>query len=101
MIIGRQAIFAMLCLSVATSLSAQTGNSNNAAAVSSQVKAKNAAVHSSPPDGQKIFEQNCSRCHNAPMGFSSRISGTVVRHMRVRAGLSEENAQALMRFFNP
>jgi cytochrome c5 len=101
MIIGRQAIFAMLCLSVATSLSAQAGNSNNAAAIPSQAKAKNVAVHSSLPDGQKIFEQNCSRCHNAPMGFSPRISGTVVRHMRVRAGLSEQDAQALMRFFNP
>jgi cytochrome c5 len=52
-------------------------------------------------DGQQVWEQNCSRCHNAPQGFSSRISGTIVRHMRVRAGLSKQDEQALMRFLNP
>jgi len=52
-------------------------------------------------NGERVFEQNCSRCHNAPEGFSSRISGTIVRHMRTRANLSEEDAQAVLRFFNP
>jgi cytochrome c5 len=52
-------------------------------------------------DGQLVFDQNCSRCHNAPEGFSPRISGTVVRHMRVRAGLSAEDEKALLRFLNP
>ncbi len=52
-------------------------------------------------DGQRIFEQNCSRCHNPPDGFSPRISGTVVRHMRVRANLSEQDMKALMKFFHP
>jgi cytochrome c5 len=52
-------------------------------------------------EGQRIFEQNCSRCHNPPDGFSPRISGTVVRHMRVRANLSEHDAQLLMKFFHP
>jgi len=52
-------------------------------------------------DGQKVFEQNCSRCHNAPEGFSPRISATIVRHMRVRASLSKEDEQKLLRFFNP
>ncbi|MEI9979827.1 MAG: cytochrome c [Edaphobacter sp.] len=52
-------------------------------------------------DGERIFAQNCSRCHNAPEGFSPRISGTVVRHMRVRAQLSQRDAEELLRFFNP
>lgn len=52
-------------------------------------------------DGQRVFEQNCSRCHNAPEGFSSRISGTITRHMRVRAGLSKQDEQAILRFLNP
>jgi cytochrome c5 len=51
--------------------------------------------------GQRIFEQNCSRCHTDPDGFSSRISGTVVRHMRVRASLSQHDEQQLLRFLNP
>jgi cytochrome c5 len=52
-------------------------------------------------NGQRVFEQNCSRCHATPSGFPPRISGTIVMHMRVRASLSQEDAQALLRFFNP
>jgi len=62
-----------------------------------------AAAHNTPKinEGQRVFEQNCSRCHNPPDGFSPRISSTVVRHMRVRANLSEEDVKALMKFFHP
>jgi cytochrome c5 len=52
-------------------------------------------------EGERIFQQNCSRCHNAPNGFSPRISGTILRHMRVRASLSQHDEQELLRFFNP
>jgi cytochrome c5 len=52
-------------------------------------------------DGARAFKQNCSRCHNAPEGFSPRISGAIVRHMRVRAALSQQDEEALLRFFNP
>lgn len=66
-------------------------------------KPAQASVHAAPKmnEGQRVFEQNCSRCHNPPDGFSPRISSTVVRHMRVRANLSEEDAKALMKFFHP
>ena len=52
-------------------------------------------------DGQKVFEQNCGRCHNAPQGFSPSISEAVSRHMRVRANLSQADYEALLRFLNP
>ncbi|MGA2051264.1 MAG: cytochrome c [Terracidiphilus sp.] len=52
-------------------------------------------------DGERVFQQHCSRCHTAPDGFSPRISGTVVRHMRVRASLSQHEEQELLHFFNP
>lgn len=59
-------------------------------------------VHSVNPNrGQQVFNQNCSRCHNAPDGFSSRISGTIAMHMRARANLSAADYQALVRFLNP
>lgn len=51
--------------------------------------------------GQQVFEQNCSRCHNAPEGFPSSISGTIAMHMRTRANLSEADYKALRRFLNP
>jgi cytochrome c5 len=62
-----------------------------------------AATHTAQhvDEGQRIFEENCSRCHTAPNGFSPHIAGTVLRHMRVRASLSEHDEKELLRFFNP
>lgn len=51
--------------------------------------------------GERVFKQNCSRCHNAPQSFPPQISGTVVRHMRVRASLSQEDELNLLKFLNP
>lgn len=64
---------------------------------------KAVAAHNSQTqdEGERIFQQNCSRCHWAPDGFSPRISGTIVRHMRVRASLSEHDEKELLRFLNP
>lgn len=52
-------------------------------------------------EGRRVFEQNCARCHNAPEGFPPSITGTIVRHMRVRANLSRHDEQVLLRYFNP
>ena len=65
-----------------------------------QKKATQPAQGSEDP-GEQVFEQNCSRCHAAPEGFSTRISGTIVRHMRVRASLSEKQERELMKYLNP
>jgi cytochrome c5 len=51
--------------------------------------------------GQQVFDQNCGRCHNSPEGFSSSISATIAKHMRVRAGLSDADYKALLHFLNP
>jgi cytochrome c5 len=62
-----------------------------------------AATHASQPQdaGERVFKQQCSRCHTAPDGFSPRISGTIVRHMRICASLTERQEQELLRFLNP
>jgi mono/diheme cytochrome c family protein len=65
---------------------------------------KAAPVHQAaqqPSEGERVFAQNCSRCHTTPDGFSPRISGTIAMHMRVRASLSKHDTQELMRFLNP
>ena len=51
--------------------------------------------------GERVFNQNCSRCHEAPQTFPPQISGTIVRHMRVRASLSAQDEKALLKFLNP
>jgi cytochrome c5 len=81
----------------AQSVARQLAPDKNSAA-SQAAQRKQPASHS---EGERIFAQNCSRCHNAPDGFSPRISGTVVRHMRVRAQLSQHDEQELLRFLNP
>jgi cytochrome c5 len=52
-------------------------------------------------DGERAFRRNCSRCHQAPESFSPSISGTIVRHMRVRANLSREDERAILKYLNP
>jgi cytochrome c5 len=52
-------------------------------------------------DGEKKFKQNCSRCHEAPQELSPHISGTILRHMRVRASLSQQDERDILKFLNP
>jgi cytochrome c5 len=88
-----------LVVVAATPAIPQTASSSTTA-----VKKPAATTHASQQhedNGSRIFQQNCSRCHTSPEGFSPRISGTVVRHMRVRASLSQHDEQELLRFFNP
>ncbi len=58
-----------------------------------------AAVHQDP--AERAFQTHCSRCHNAPETLSPSLTGTVVRHMRVRANLSAEEERLIYSFFNP
>jgi cytochrome c5 len=53
------------------------------------------------PQGQRVFRQNCARCHDAPQSFPPQVSGTILRHMRVRASLSAADEKAVMEFMNP
>ena len=58
--------------------------------------------HPATPDrGQRVFQQNCARCHSAPENLSPSASGAVARHMRVRANLSDADFIALLHFLNP
>ena len=52
-------------------------------------------------EGETKFRQNCSRCHNAPEELPTRITGTVLLHMRVRASLSEADQQAILHYLAP
>jgi cytochrome c5 len=51
--------------------------------------------------GERVFEVNCSRCHQAPMGLPPRITGTVIMHMRTRARLSRQDERLLLKFLAP
>jgi len=59
---------------------------------------KTAAVPHDP--AVRAFQTHCSRCHSAPETLSPSLTGTVVRHMRVRANLSAEEERLIYSFFN-
>jgi cytochrome c5 len=88
-----------VALLAAIPLASETSKTDGPQAPSGAKQAKDAP--SQQIDGDQVFQQNCARCHTVPETFSPRVSGTVVRHMRVRAGLSAEDEKALLRFLNP
>lgn len=63
-----------------------------------------AATASAPQDenlhleGEKSFRSNCSRCHAAPPRFSPRMMATIVRHMRVRANITDQEMRQILRY---
>lgn len=106
---GKASLTGMLLLAVvgAGLAGARSSPAQNSAADTRQ--ASHPASHSAPRPmetqsgnvGERVFRQNCSRCHNAPEGFSPRISATIVRHMRMRANLSRHDEQELLKYLNP
>jgi len=47
-------------------------------------------------EGEKRFRANCSRCHAAPHKFPPRMMATIVRHMRVRATITDEDMRLVL-----
>jgi len=49
-------------------------------------------------EGERRFHANCGRCHAAPQKFPPRVMATVVRHMRVRATITDEDMRYILRY---
>lgn len=49
-------------------------------------------------EGEKRFRANCARCHLAPPKFAPRMMSTIVRHMRVRANITDEDMRLVLRY---
>jgi hypothetical protein len=47
-------------------------------------------------EGERRFQSNCGRCHAAPQKFPPRMMGTIVRHMRVRATITDEDMKLVL-----
>ena len=47
-------------------------------------------------EGQKRYLTNCGRCHQSPRQLSPREMSMAVRHMRVRAMLTQEDMNYLL-----
>ncbi|HEY6307814.1 MAG TPA: hypothetical protein VI488_15285 [Candidatus Angelobacter sp.] len=51
-------------------------------------------------EGEKRFHSNCGRCHAAPPKFAPRMAATIVRHMRVRATITDEDMHLILRYLS-
>jgi cytochrome c5 len=70
---------------------------SHAASHGVSVARKDAAARA---EGEKRFRANCERCHAAPEKFPPRMMTTIVRHMRVRAYITEEDAQLISNYMS-
>ena len=46
--------------------------------------------------GEQRFRANCGRCHAVPQKFPPRMMGTILRHMRVRATITNEDQRLIL-----
>ena len=47
-------------------------------------------------EGEQRFRANCGRCHAAPHKFPPRMMATIVRHMRVRATITDDDMKLIL-----
>jgi cytochrome c5 len=83
---GVLAVLSVLCVA------ADSPHSNGPAAVTQS----SAQADAMRMEGEKRFRANCGRCHAAPQKFPPRMMATIVRHMRVRATLTDEDTRLVL-----
>jgi hypothetical protein len=49
-------------------------------------------------DPDDAYKNNCMRCHTSTQQYSPRKTQTIVMHMRVRANLTQEEAEAILKY---
>jgi len=92
-------IATLLCtLALATDVFAGApANKNHAAKDStSSPVVRSAAADNMRLQGEQRFRANCGRCHAAPQKFPPRMMATVLRHMRVRATITDQDMRLVL-----
>jgi cytochrome c5 len=98
---NQTAIFVALCFLAAALLSAKAAAQNGPAAPaanSSSATRSTGDTRALLIEGEQRFRANCGRCHNAPHKFPPRMMATIVRHMRVRAMITDEDMKLILRY---
>ena len=86
-------------LVLALSGAARTEDSKNKDAAAPVVSAP--ATHNSDAmrlEGEKRYRANCARCHAAPPKFPPRMMTTIIRHMRVRANITDQDRRLILAY---
>ena len=66
-----------------------------------QKATKTTANKDAAASGEQRFQANCGRCHMPPDSLSSREVKAVLQHMRVRAMLTAEDEQLILKYLAP
>jgi cytochrome c5 len=90
------AFLGILALACSVTVFARRQNPAGGQKTTKAMANKNAAA-----SGEQRFQANCGRCHNPPDSLSPREVKAVLQHMRVRAMLSAEDEQLILKYFAP
>lgn len=85
----------LLALGAAAKTAASKVSSTSASPAGSANAAQDENLHL---EGEKRFRSNCGRCHLAPPKFAPRMMATIVRHMRVRANITNDDMRLILRY---
>lgn len=87
-------------LALAAAAVAKTGSkdSANSAAPAAAATGNSHQDENMHLEGERRFRANCARCHAAPPRFAPRMMGTIVRHMRVRATITDDDMRYILRY---
>ena len=93
---GALALVALMCASLvdAPVAHAESPNARKDAATAPVVRSYD--VDAMRLQGELRYRANCGRCHAAPRKFPPRMMATVLRHMRVRATITDEDVRLVL-----
>ena len=63
-----------------------------------QIRHSENSRQSERAEGEQRFRQNCGRCHQPPHKFPPRVMAAAIRHMRVRAMLTDEDMGLILKY---
>ncbi len=92
------AAFFAFALLLAVSAFAGTGSKDSPAPAVTATSGGSTQDEDMRLEGEKRFRANCGRCHMAPPKFAPRMVATIVRHMRVRANITDEDRRQILRY---
>ena len=86
------AVLALVSLVYAADSPRESGN----AGIAVPVARSSADADTMRVQGEQRYRSNCGRCHAAPQKFPPRMMATIVRHMRVRATITDEDMRLVL-----
>lgn len=92
------AILLALAVCVGLAAAAKTANGDKDAPAASAPSHNSAQDDPMRLEGEKGFHANCGRCHAAPPKFPPRAMATIIRHMRVRAMITDQEMKVILHY---